>query len=123
MRYCYIMMLSSNFTLQKVLNNMDLLNNLKNLQLFDAYGVLLTEKQYGCLHDYLVNNLTLSEISQLYGISRQAVNYNIKESLKTLQNYEEKLGFCEKCDRIVAVLRDSTVTKNEIQSILDILKE
>ena len=102
---------------------MDLLNNLKNLQLFDMYGAMLTEKQYNCLQDYLVNNLTLSEISELYGISRQAVNFNIKESLKTLQNYEEKLGFCEKCARIETVLRDSTLSEYDIQEILNIFKE
>ncbi len=102
---------------------MDLINNLRSLQLFDAYGMMLTDKQRMCLKDYLVNNLTLSEISQLYGISRQAVNFNIKESLKLLQNYEEKLGFCDKCDRIEQVLINSTLNKEDIHNILDILKE
>ncbi len=102
---------------------MDLFNNLRNLQLFDMYGSLLTDKQRNCLNDYLVENLTLSEISQNYGISRQAVNFNIKESIKLLNVYEEKLGFCEKCDRISSVLREKHLSKEDSDLILSILKE
>ncbi|MBE5735361.1 MAG: hypothetical protein E7361_02830 [Clostridiales bacterium] len=102
---------------------MDIVDNLKSLQLFDAYGNMLTDKQRECLNDYLINNLTLSEISQINGISRQAVNFNIKESLKSLQNMEEKLGFCEKCDRIEEVLESSMYHKDDIRKIMNILKE
>ena len=102
---------------------MDLLNNLKNLQLFDTYARLLTNKQRNCLNDYLVENLTLSEISQNYGISRQAVNFNIKESIKLLNVYEEKLGICKKYDTINSILREKQIDKEVAESIISILKE
>ena len=102
---------------------MDLQNNLKNVELFDMYGSLLTDKQQKCLNDYLIDNLTLSEISQNNGISRQAVNFNIKESLKLLNVYEEKLGFCEKCDKINNVLKKHKVDKECSDLISNILKE
>ena len=101
---------------------MDLVDNLKNLKLFDMYGVLLTDKQKMCLNDYLINNLTLSEISEIYNISRQAVNFNIKESLKLLQNYEDKLGFCGKCDILEDVIDKLKLNDEDKRKILDILK-
>lgn len=101
---------------------MDLFNNLKNLKLFDMYGVLLTEKQRRCLEDYLVNNLTLSEISEICQISRQAVNYNLKETIKILQNYEEKLELCKKYDILNQTLKDIDLSEEDKKKIFDILK-
>lgn len=102
---------------------MDLDNNLKNVKLYDAYGVLLTDKQRRCLEDYLINNLTLSEMSEIYQISRQAVNFNLKESLKILQNYEDKLGFCKKYDILVSSLEELNLNETDKNKILDIFKE
>ena len=102
---------------------MDLNDNLENMKLFDRYGELLTDKQFKCLEDYLVNNLTLSEISEIYGISRQAVNFNIKESLKLLNYYEEKLGLCKKYDIVESKLSKSNLDKVTINSIMGVLKE
>ncbi len=102
---------------------MDLVSNLRNVQLFDMYGELLTDKQKQCLEDYLINNFTLSEISYNYGISRQAVNFNIKESLKLLNFYEEKLGLCKKYDTIEEILVKHNVPKTCIETILSTLKE
>lgn len=101
---------------------MDLENNLHTLKLFDLYGALLTEKQKSCMEDYLINNLTLSEISEIYGISRQAVNFNIKESIKLLNSYEERLGLCQKYDTISTKLLDMKIDKATIDLILSILK-
>ena len=102
---------------------MDLVDNLANLALFDTYGKLLTNKQYKCLEDYLVNNLTLSEISEIDGISRQAVNFNIKESLKLLNSYEEKLGLCQKYDIVERRLSSLGLDKMTIETIMGVLKE
>ena len=102
---------------------MDLLDNLANVKLFDLYGTLLTDKQYKCLEDYLINNLTLSEISEIYGISRQAVNFNIKVSLKLLNNYEEKLGLCKKYDIVESKLSLIGVDEMIINAIMGVLKE
>ena len=102
---------------------MDLLNNLRSVKLYDMYGELLTDKQKSCLKDYLINNFTLSEISYNYGISRQAVNFNIKESLKLLNTYEEKLGLCKKYDTIEQILKENHVDSKCIEKILSTIKE
>ncbi len=59
--------------------------------LFDFYGELLTEHQrqvYGAL---VYNDMSLSEIADEYGISRQGVHDLIKRCDKLLDNYENKL--------------------------------
>ncbi len=102
---------------------MDLSDNLKILNLFDIYGNLLTDKQRECLTDYLINNLTLTEISEIYGISRQAVNFNIKESIKLLEGYENKLHLSFKIDKIESALSDLGLTNSNISDIINLLKE
>ena len=49
--------------------------------LFDFYGALLTQKQQECLHLHLYDDLSLSEIGEELGISRQAAYDNIHLSL------------------------------------------
>lgn len=61
-------------------------------QLYDYYGKLLTDKQQAYLEDYYRNDLSLQEIAQFYGVSRQAVYDNIIRSVKLLEHYEMVLG-------------------------------
>lgn len=59
--------------------------------LLQIYGKLLTEKQYDYINDYYNNDLSLSEIAENYGITRQAARDNIKKGENKLFEYEEKL--------------------------------
>ena len=63
------------------------------LELFDAYGALLTEKQQECVRMHLLEDFSLSEIGEALGISRQAAHDNIRRSELAMEEYEEKLGF------------------------------
>lgn len=60
--------------------------------LLDFYGALLTEKQRGVLQLYCEEDMSLSEIANQMGVSRQAVLINIQNARKRLEEYEEKLG-------------------------------
>ena len=68
----------------------------KMSMLFEFYGELLTEKQYEFIDDYYNNDLSLSEIAENNGITRQAVRDIIKKGEKKLFEYEEKLTFMKR---------------------------
>lgn len=68
--------------------------------LFDIYGGLLTEKQRTCLSLYFYDDLSLSEISEELGVSRQAVHDLLKRVEQILERYEIKLGLLAKDEAI-----------------------
>lgn len=63
--------------------------------LFDFYGNLLTQKQREVMHLYYEQDLSLAEIAENLGTSRQAVYDTLKRSEKALEKFEEKLGLLE----------------------------
>ena len=60
--------------------------------LFDYYGDLLTERQRACLDLRLNQDLSLGEIAQELGVSRQGVHDNLSRAEALLKNMEEKTG-------------------------------
>ena len=60
--------------------------------LYDFYGSLLNENQNEIMALYHEDNLSLSEIAEEIGQTRQAVHYTLRKAEKALQSYEEKLG-------------------------------
>ncbi len=59
--------------------------------LYDFYGQLLTEKQRKFIELYYCHDLSLGEISEQYGVSRQSVYDVLKRSEQALYRFEEKL--------------------------------
>ena len=66
--------------------------NLTMSMLMDFYGQLLTDKQRDTVDLYYNEDLSLSEIAEEIGISRQGVRDSIKRGERLLNEYEEKLG-------------------------------
>lgn len=64
--------------------------------LYDFYGELLTEHQRHVYEDVVFHDLSLSEIAQEQGISRQGVHDLIKRCDRILTGYEEKLHLISK---------------------------
>lgn len=64
--------------------------------LYDFYGELLTEHQRNIYEDAVYNDMSLSEIAEEYGISRQGVHDLIRRCDKLLAGYEEKLHLVRK---------------------------
>ena len=60
--------------------------------LYDFYGSLLNESQNEIMALYHEDNLSLSEIAEELGQTRQAVHYTLRKAEKALESYEEKLG-------------------------------
>lgn len=64
--------------------------------LLDFYGDLLTEKQRTYFEMYHCEDLSLSEIAELEGISRQGVRDVLRRAEHTLMETEEKTGLIQR---------------------------
>ncbi len=64
--------------------------------LYDFYGELLTEKQAQAIDLYYNEDLSLAEIAEPLGISRQGVRDTIKRGEKLLLSMEEQLGLARR---------------------------
>lgn len=70
------------------------------IALWDCYGGLLTAAQREITDLYFNKDLTVSEIAEQKKISRQAVSDCLKTCKNQLWEYEEKLRFCERLQRL-----------------------
>lgn len=64
--------------------------------LFDLYGELLTEHQRSIYGELVNDDLSLSEIAENHGITRQGVHDLIKRCDRILEGYEDKLHLLER---------------------------
>lgn len=69
---------------------------LEQAYLYDFYGELLKDRQRRIYEDFVFNDLSLGEIAQEEGISRQGVHDMVKRCTKALEGYEERLHLVEK---------------------------
>jgi len=86
------------------------------------YGKMLTERQQSILNMYVDNNLSLAEVSEELGISRQAVKDALDNSMLTLKQTEEKLGFICRDNNIKQIIENSqidTTTKIKLIALLE----
>ena len=70
-----------------------MVDDLKFLQLWDLYSPLLTPTQREITDLYFNYDLSLGEIAEQKGVSRQGVSDCLNKCRKQLEKYEEKLGF------------------------------
>lgn len=59
--------------------------------LYDFYGVLLPPKQREIFRLYYEDNLSLGEIAEEYGLTRQGIHETVKRGEKKLRDFETKL--------------------------------
>ncbi len=64
--------------------------------LFDFYGEMLGDHKKQIFEDYVLNDLSLAEIADEEGISRQGVHDIVKRCTKQLKEYEAALHLVEK---------------------------
>ena len=64
--------------------------------LYDFYGELLTAHQRAVYEDLVLHDMSLGEIAEEHGITRQAVFDLIRRCDRLLSGYEERLGLVEK---------------------------
>ncbi len=85
--------------------------NLRYSALLSIYGALLTEKQLDTMEYYYDEDLSLGEIAENTGISRQGVRDFIKRGEELLDLYEEKLGLYEKTKLIEKIEENAAKIK------------
>lgn len=98
------------------MENNDIEKYINQGTLYDFYGKLLTVHQQRIYEDVVFNDLSLSEIAENEGISRQGVSDLIKRCNKALVSYEEKLGLIRKFDETKSYVK-------EIQKIVKIYQD
>ncbi len=89
----------------------------------DYYGNLLTEHQRDMIRLYYDCDVSLNEIAEEYGISRQAVRDAIVRGEKTLNELESKLSLAKRGSRLVKELKEiaSLVSDESVRSRIDTL--
>ncbi|MHA6251323.1 putative DNA-binding protein [Oceanobacillus sp. CAU 1775] len=90
--------------------------------LFDFYHELLTPKQQKYMKMYYLEDLSLSEISELFSVSRQAVYDNIKRTEAMLESYEEKLHLYDKFSKRTVIIEEIQ-KKYQDTELLDLLQQ
>ena len=93
------------------------LKSFKMCVLFDFYGKMLTERQYEVFDLYYNDDMSLSEISEIVGITRQGVRDLIVRSEKMLEDAEAKLGIAERYQNMIPIFEDVLSFAENIKSV------
>ena len=72
------------------------------IRLLDIYSPLLTATQREIADLYFNYDLSLGEIAEQKGVSRQSVSDCLQKCRKQVEKYEEKLGFLKTVDEMQA---------------------
>ena len=67
--------------------------NIRISWLLDFYGEFLTDKQRGLMDMHYNEDLSLAEIAERAGITRQGVHDGLRRGAETLERCEQRLGF------------------------------
>ena len=88
--------------------------------LYDYYGELLSDIQKDYFEQYYFDNLSLSEISENDGKSRNAIHKCIKSGCNKLYEYEEKLKLFEKRKKLDNIIKkiDDDLLKKELEELI-----
>ncbi len=105
-------------------------DDLHFLRLWDLYSPLLTPTQQEITDLYFNYDLSLGEIAEQKGVSRQSVSDCLQKCRKQLERYEEKLGFAGMLNELsleysaymTAVTKWIAERKQEVGEALDALE-
>lgn len=95
--------------------------------LLDFYGAVLSDRVRRMLEMYYCDDLSLSEISEEFGISRQGVRQAIKKGEEELFSLEEKLGLAARhlslCGGAENLLALADRAENDPAALAELLRE
>ena len=88
------------------------------IKLYDIYQDLLTEKQKQYLEAYYYDDLSITEISEDYEVSRNAVHDQVTRAVKKLTELENSLKISDKTTK-----REKIYTKIKSENNIDNIKK
>ncbi len=108
--------------------------DMKYSLLLDFYGDILSERKREIIELYYNEDLSLAEVSEITGISRQGVRDSVKKTENELKQLEEKLGLAKRFEDIgrqleVAVetlqnaMNSPEISKDEIEKAINIISD
>jgi len=101
--------------------DMELKEKIRLNSLYDIYGELLTEKQRTYFEYYYLSDYSLSEISELLKVSRNAVHMQLKNVVSHLEHYEKTLNMLQKNQKIRKIIdqinKDETTLEDVKQEL------
>ena len=80
--------------------------NIEISKLLERYGEALSDKQMRILDGYYNCDLSLSEIAENEGMTRQGASDFVKRSEAELIRLEAALGFCKKSDELKSAFEE-----------------
>ena len=89
-------------------------------ELYQEYKALLTDNQSEVFNLYYLCDLSLGEISEIKGISRQGVNDTLNKTRDLLLNYEKNLKILEK-KRVLTQFANSLSNESEKAELIKII--
>ncbi|MBD5131633.1 MAG: DNA-binding protein [Clostridiales bacterium] len=98
-------------------------------RLCDAYGALLTDNMLRTVREYYDYDLSLAEIGEECGVTRQAVLSRLQQAEKKLREYEQAIGIVQKTDKVISRLQTVAdgipdgQAKTALDSVITDLKE
>ena len=97
------------------------MEDIEFIKLYDIYKDLLTKKQAELFASYYLLDLSLGEIAEVEGTSRQSVSGALKIVKQKLLEYESALKIKEKDDKLSALLTliEDKELKDKIKEIID----
>ena len=97
---------------------MDIRDRVRLASLLSEYGALLTEKQRDMLGMYVDLDMSLFEVAEECGVTRQAVLDAVKHGADSLQRYEDAVGKVALKDSILSELDKLTASDEALRERL-----
>lgn len=109
--------------MQKNFDDID--TRVRAAKLYDCYGSLLKENAGRLFAEYFEDDMSLSEIAESSGITRQGVYDSLKRSFVQLEDIEKKLSLIDKEEKAADIIDKLSIYSDapEYVSLLDNLRE
>jgi len=99
--------------------------NIEIMSLYDIYQNVLTSKQREYIESYYFEDLSITEISEEFGVSRNAVHDQIKKTVKKLYDLESNMMIKDRTSKRKKLIDKIRLvsTQDEVKDILDELEK